>query len=892
MPPSRNFRRLLRLGSFLKRDARADMDEEIDTHLALRAEELRRRHGLGEADALAEARRRFGADLAQARRTLAGSAAHRDALLHRREWLGGLRQDVRFALRQMWRAPAFTALAVLTMTLAVGATTAIFTIVDHVVFRPLPFPAPERLVALAGMDSTRAPIAYVSAADWLDWRAQGRTLAATALYRSHEMPYPVGDGTMVERVNMRDVSADFFTVLGAPMLVGRAFTAAELEARAPVAVVSEGYWRRALGADPALRAPLRVAGQAYTVVGVVADEQVFPEGTDLWLGMVPRPGSGAERTWVNWKVIARLAPGRTVAQAREELDAIAGRIRAVDPAAIYAYGADVQPLRAAVLGDSPRELEILLGAVALVLLIACANLAGANLARGVARGGELSVRAALGAGRGRLVRQLLVEQLLLAGVGGATGVLLAWWLVHVLVTAAADRIPRIGTAAIDVRVVAVAAGITVLAVLASGLLPALRLSRASLRTQMSGSGRGSVSGRHVRPGMLLVGGELALALVLLAGAGLLVRSLGTLLERDLGYRTAGVIAVELDIAGSSYATDTLRAAFWDALLPALRTIPGVTAAGAANAIPLGTAGTGFIDVDDRIDRGYGAGYRVVSDDYFRTLGIPLLAGRALDVRDGRGGVPAVVVNQVMATAYWPGRSPIGQRVRASSMEGRGGSAVERAPWRTVVGVVGDIRQWGYDTDPVPEMYVPYAQSAAQARTVTAVVQSRQPLSALAPAIRARVRAIDPNVAVELGTLQDRVDHSLAGQRLPLLVLSGFSVLALVLAAIGLYSVLAFTVARRTREIAVRAALGAARPRLLRLVLGQVVRVLLAGTAAGLAGAWAVTRLLRAMLVEVSPTDPLALGMAAVLLLAVGLAAAVVPTLRALRVDPIIALRAE
>ncbi|HEU4630146.1 MAG TPA: ADOP family duplicated permease, partial [Gemmatimonadaceae bacterium] len=857
MPPSRNFRRLLRLGSLLRRDAAHDMDEEIDTHLALRVEDLRRR-GLSEADAQTEARRRFGESLTEERLRLASSAAHRDARLRRRDLLGGLRQDVRFALRQMRRAPAFTALAVLTMALAVGATTAIFTVVDHVVFRPLPFPEPERLVALSGRSETGEPVAYVSSADWLDWRAASRTLAATALYRNHETPYPVGDGTTVERVAMRDVSADFFTVLGAPMLVGRAFTAAEVEANAPVAVVSEGYWRRALGADPSLREPLRIAGRAHTVVGVVADEQVFPEGTDLWLGTVPRPGSGAARTWVNWMVIARLAPGRTIAQAREELDAVAARVHARDPAAIYSYGADVRPLRAALLDDAPRQLEILLGAVALVLLIACANLAGANLARGVARAPELAVRVALGAGRARLVRQLLVEQLLLAGVGGAAGVLLARWLVRVLVAAAAGRVPRIETAAIDLRVLAAAAGITLLAVLASGLLPALRLSRASVRARMGGGGRGSVSGRGT-PGLLLVGGELALALVLLAGAGLLVRSLRALLERDLGFRTAGVTAIELDLAGSSFTTDTLRhTAFWDALLPALRAVPGVTAAGAANAIPLGTAGTGFIDVDDRIDQGYGAGYRVVSDDYFRTLGIPLLAGRTVDGRD-RGGAPVVVVNQAMARAYWPGQSPIGHRVRARSMEGGGGAHVERAPWRTVVGVVGDIRHWGYDEAPRAEMYVPYTQSAARAIQVTAVVRSAVPLSALAPAIRARVRAIDPDVAVELSALQDQLDRSLAGRRLPLLVLSGFSVLALVLAAVGLYSVLAFTVARRTRELAVRAALGAARARLLRLVLGQALRVLLAATAAGLAGAWAVTRLLRAMLVDVSPTDPLALG---------------------------------
>jgi predicted permease len=891
MAPSRNFRRLLRLGSLLRRDARADMDEEIDTHLALRVEELRRR-GLGEAEAVAEARRRFGESVTEERLRLAGSAAHRDALLRRRDLLGGLRQDVRLALRRMWRAPGFTALAVLTLMLAVGATTAIFTIVDHVVLRPLPYPAPERLVAISGKSESGEPVAYVSSADWLDWRAASRTLAATALYRNHETPYPVGDGTTVERVPTREASADFFTVLGAPMLVGRAFTAAEVEAHAPVAVVSEGYWRRTLGADPELGTPLRVAGRPYTVVGVVAEAQVFPEGTDLWLGMVPRPGSGAERTWVNWMVIARLAPGVTVAQAREELDAIAARVHQADPAAIYSYGADVQPLRAALLDDAPRQLGILLGAVALVLLIACANLGGANLARGVARGPELALRDALGAGRARLVRQLLVEQMLVAAVGGAAGVLLAWWLVRVLVAAAAGRIPRIETATIDARVLVAAAGITVLAVLASGLLPALRLSRTSLRARMMGGARGSVAG-HGTPGLLLVGGELALALVLLAGAGLLVRSLHALLERDLGYRTEGVTAVELDLAGSSFATDTLRhAAFWDALLPALGSVPGVTAAGAANAIPLGTAGTGFVDVDDAIDQGYGAGYRVVGGDYFRTLGIPLLAGRALDERDRQGGAPVAVVNRAMAEAYWPGRSPIGHRVRASSMEGGGGAHVERAPWRTVVGVVGDIRHWGYDEAPRSERYVPYTQSAARAIQVTAVVRATQPLSALAPAIRERVRDIDPNVAVELGTLQERVDRSLAGRRLPLLVLSGFSVLALLLAAVGRYSVLAFTVARRTRELAVRAALGAARPRLLRLVLGQAVRVLLAGTVAGLAGAWAVTRLLRAMLVDVSPTDPLALALASALLFVIGLAAAAVPTMRALRVDPIIALRAE
>ena len=548
------------------------------------------------------------------------------------------------------------------------------------------------------------------------------------------------------------------------------------------------------------------------------------------------------------------------------------------------------PLRTALVGDVSSYLAVLLGAVGFVLLIVCANLASANLARGTARAHEMAVRVALGAGRGRLVRQLLVEHLLPALAGGAAGVGLALLGVRAfLASSAAARIPRASEIAVDVRVLAFALGVSVLAGLLSGLLPALRASgRGSLRDAIAlgGGARGAVRGGRTLPGAVLIAAEFALALVLLAGAGLLIRSFRTLLERGIGFDSGGMVMAELTLSPRRYADSTRSVAYWEALLASLGGVPGVTAAGAANWVPLGTSGTSFVELAERPgDKVPGAGYRAVSDDYFRALGVPLLSGRFFGRGDVLGSERVVIVNRAAAQLYWPGENPLGRSLRTPGMEGL------RPAWLTVVGVVGDVRQGGLERDAAPEVYVLYRQMPMWARSMTAVVRGRLPAEQLVGVVRERIRAQDPQIVTEVEPFAARLDESIAERRLIMSLLTGFGAFALALAAVGVYGVLSFGVAQRTREIAVRAALGAERGRLLRLVLAGALRVVAAGVAVGLAGASFLSVLVRGMLVDVSPTDPASFAAATLLLVAVGLLAGLVPAWRAARVEPAEALRA-
>lgn len=882
------FRRLFRLAPRDRAATAREVEDEIEAHIALRMDALVRR-GVPLAEARAEAVRRFG-DLDAARRRLRASAAERDATLHRRSWFHGMRHDLTVALRQGRRAPGFTLLAILTLALAIGATTAIFTIVDHALLRPLPFDEPERLLSLTGRDSTGERVFVVSAADWNDWRAGTRTLDDIALHLPTELP--VSTEGRAERVSGQRTSWNFFEVLRPAWVVGRGFTEAEVAENPAVAVVSEGYWRRMMGADPRLESPVRIAGRPMTVVGVVPTGSEYPVGADIWIPSARptlAPGTGMVRNHVNWRAVARLAPDVSISQATADMNAIAQAVRASDPVALYGHGVGLELLHEYVVGDSRAHFRLLLGAVALVLLIACANLASANLARGAARTRDLAIRTTLGASRGRVVRQLLVEQLLLALAGGAAGVLLAHWLVRVLVASSAGRLPRWSEIVIDARVLVFTLIISVLAAIVSGLYPALRLSRASLRDTIAQGGRGSAGGRRTA-GLMLVGAQVALALVLLAGAGLLVRSFRQLVARDVGFDVANVVTVDIMLSGTPHVAGRARSEqYWDELIATLGSLPGATASGAAIWVPLGTGGTGFIELQGRDEPGAGAGYRVTTPGYFAAMGIPLLAGRGFEPGDRMGAEHIALVNRSMAERFWPGRSPIGERVRAVSMESSGD---REAPWRTIVGVVGDVRHWGYEVEPQPEMYVPSRQAPFMLAAMTAVVRGSQGAERLAPLVRSTLRERDPGVAANVATYAERRQRTLAMRTFPMRVISGFGVLALILAAIGLYGVLSFTVAQRTRELAVRAALGARRSALLGLVLSQALRVMVAGAVAGLIASWYATRLLEAMLVETSPRDLLALAGATAVLFLCGIAAVAVPARRAMRVSPMLALQEE
>ncbi len=832
--------------------------------------------GLDPATARAMAAREFG-----------GETRFREAVLDTRglSWAHDIGRDVRFALRSYRRSPGFTAVALLTLTLGIGTTTAAFSIIDAVLLRPLPYREPDRIVTLTGRDSSGNEILTVSAPNYYDWLEQTRSFEAMAMYSTARRAV-VGAGEAAN-VETATVTGDFFRVLGIGAERGRALTSADAAAEEPVVVASHGFWARALGSPPTLPdAPIRIGSTAYRIVGVLPAGREHPGGIDLFIpSRLGDPWRTASRNNINFRAIARLAPGVTIDQARSEMRTVGSRIHAAHRDDLYAHVVDVTTLQERLVAPARAQLRLLGGAVALVLLVACANLANANLARGEARGRELSIRTALGAGRMRLVRQLFVESVVLAGIGGVAGVAIAWLLVRVVARTNAIGLPRAGEISVNGVVLAFAVALSVGVGLLVGLAPVLQVTRARLYAAIATGGRSTAPRRRAASRDVLIGVEIALAIVLLVGAGLLVRSFDAVVSRDIGFRADGAVAAELSLPPARYG-GARATAFYARLFASLRSLPGVTTVGATSFLPLGSSATGFIEVEGQGEVGAGAGYRVVSDDYFRAMGIPLIQGRFFDATDDSGTTRVTLVNRAMAERFWPGQDPIGKRFRARSMEWKD------TPWLTVIGVVGNVRHWGLEQDAPVEHYVLYRQRPEFALAMAVVVRGTGDPSQLMRSVRERAREIDRDLPVDLGTLSARVDRSLAERRFIMSVLMAFSALSLLLAAVGVYGVLSFTVAQRTREIAVRVALGAERRRVVRLVVGHVVRVSVLAAVVGLLAARSVSRLMSGLLFQVSPADPRTYVAVTAVLIAVAVLAAYVPARRAAAVDPILALRSE
>jgi predicted permease len=766
-----------------------------------------------------------------------------------------------------------------------------FTLVDHVLLAPLPFSEPQQLVSLASLDSVHHHIETVSVADWQDWtRAQVPSLSGMSL---SAVPWNLSldSGDSAIRVTATRVSSNYFSVLRPRFIAGRGFTADEGANGAESVVISEQLWRSALDADTRLPLRLRTPDREFDVVGVLAAGQEMPADVEVWFPAALAPEGVGLHNNINWVAMGRLAPRATIEQATSQLAAVSASIRAADPDALYNWGVDVRPLRTELIGDAAGYLRLLMGVVCAVLLIVCANVAAAALGRASVRSREMAVRASLGASRGRLVQQLLIEHVLLALIGGALGVIVGWAGLHALIAQWGDEIPRVAELSIDGPVFLFAFVASLLAGVVAGLVPALRVSGTSLRGLLAAGGRTAARGGRNLAGSTLVATEIALALLLVTGAALLVESFRAVLARDLGFQT-NVATAEIGLPAPTYGTDPARRLlYWRSLVDSYRAIPGVQSAGVTAWLPLGPTGQSFIEIPGRALDHEGAVYRPVSADFLRTIGVPLIVGRMLDANDGAGTQPVVLINRMLARRFWPSESPIGKQIRATTMAI--GTHGEPAPWMTVVGVVGDVRTWGLEADARPEMYVPIAQAPSWSTVVmTAVVRADARASTLLPEMRKRARLLEPRVAPVMSTLDARFHSGLASRTMTMTLVSGFAGLALVLAAIGIYGVLSYAVTQRTRELAVRAALGAQRGQLLRLVMTAGLRVVAAGAIVGIAAAVALTRLLNGMLVGVAPTDPRTYLLSLLVLAAIALAAIVIPARRATRLDPMIALQSE
>jgi predicted permease len=804
--------------------------------------------------------------------------------------IDAIRQDLTYAVRRLRQAPGFALVAVATLALGIGATSAIFSIVNAVLLRPLPFPEPERLVRVA--QTWKGQPAVHSPQNFLDVETQSTAFSGLAAIDTNGVTL-TGRGAPV-RLEEADVSASFFDVLRVRPLHGRGFVAGENEpGRNRVAVLGYPMWRDRFGSDPGVVGrTITLDRQPYTVVGVAPPELAYPEGTQLWtpLEYDQRFRSNSRGAWY-LTVVGRLREGATVDGARREVSTIADRLARAYPADDEGVGGTVIPLLDATVGESRRALLVLLGAVGLVLLVACVNVANLLLARIAARETELAVRAALGAGRGRLVRQLLTESLLLAGLGGIAGLFLAALIVDGLLALQPQGVPRLAEVSVNRTVVAFAAALSLLATVLAGAFPALQTSRLTTAQSLRQGSRGILrGGRGGLRGSLVVG-QIALAMVLLAGSALLLRSFARLRGVDPGFRTESALAFRVSLPETTYSDDARLLSFHDELERRLGALPGVRSVGGVTGLPLG--GSHFnisFTVDGRPEvppaQQPSMEVRVATPGYFRTIGIPLRRGRSFTESDGPEAPQVVVLSESAVRRYFPGEEPIGRTIRLGLGRGRG-----RKAGGEVVGVVGDVKEVGLGVDSPPEIYVPYAQFPLQ--SIDVVLRTDVEPRSLAAVAERVVHGLDAELPLaRLATLDEVLARSVSEPRFYAVLLGSFAGTALFLAALGLFGVMAYAVAQRTRELAVRIALGARREELLRMVLREALLLGAVGVAVGLAGALLLSRVIASMLFSLSPRDPATLGGVAVLLLATALLASYVPARRATRVDPVIALRSE
>lgn len=800
--------------------------------------------------------------------------------------MGTLVQDLRYGARILWKQPGFTLIAVLTLGLGIGANTAIFSAVDALLLRQLPFLDPARLVMIWEHDTqegnSRNPVAP---ANFVDWRKQNEVCAQLG-YFTQPSGLNLTGKSEPERITGIFVSPNLFSLLGVQPQLGRGFLPEDLQERGGLAVIlSHGLWQRRFGGHPAvIGQTLTLDGAAFTVVGVMPAQFQLPEEAELW-GLTLNGELTTMRNQHFLRVMARLKPDVTLAQARAHFSLIAQQLAQQYPATNQGYGANVLTLREQLVGDVRLTLWVLLGAVGFVLLIACANVANLMLARAGIRQREMAIRNALGAGRRRLVRQLLTESLLLALLGGALGLLLAAWALD-SIAALSAQIALAPEIKLDLRVLGFTLLVTTLTGIIFGLAPALAAARPNLNDALkAGARNASTASQRLRGGLVVA--EIALAVALLAGAGLLIRSFMRLQNVETGCDARDVLTMQFAPSGVRYDEGEQLAAFYQQLVERVQALPGVRAAAAISRLPLaGDRSTSGLTIEGRplaTGEQREAHYRVITPNYFNTLKIPLRAGRVLTEQDNAKAPPAALINQTLANKYWPGAEAVGQRIKL------GPNA--NSPWVAIVGVVGDVRNFGLENEALPEVYVPHLQAPTD-RMRLVMRTTVEPLGLVA-AIREAVRGLDKDVPfAQVVTMEQLLAQSIARRRLNLLLLGIFAVLALALAAAGIYGVMSYMVAQRTQEIGIRLALGAQRGDVLRLVLKEGMLLALIGVVVGLATSLALMRWLASLLYEVSATDPLTFAGVAILLMLVALLACYVPARRAMRTDPLVALRCE
>jgi predicted permease len=888
-PPK--FPRRFRLPWRSREQISAEVDEEIAFHLELRTEELVR-EGQGAPEARRQAQREFG-DLDEAKASLGEADQGRERERRRSEWLDALRSDLRFAPRTLRRSPAFTTVAVLTLAIGIGAATAVFTVADAFLLSPLPVRDQDRVVVLKGATRDgRFDNFPLLLSDAREFARRVQSLERVEFFSSDGAhPVPIRDGSTVFRLRQTLVSRGYFQLLGTRPLLGRALRPGDdVVGAAPVVVLSHGAWRRYFGGDPQVvgrQLVMHETGVAHRIAGVMPLGLDYPTGTDFWAPVVPnsRP-LGDDPVYAELSVLGRLRPGASSADATAELTDYFGRPGG--PLWHRDVHGVAHSLRTAIVGDVKPAVLAFATAAALLLLITCINVANLLLVRGLARVKEVAVRSALGAGRGRIVRQLVTESALLAVCGGILGAGLAALAVRGFIALAPPLTPRLDEIQVSGIVVGGAVAITSVSTLLFALVPALLTSRVQMQDTLRSGARQSGGSRRFRLGTeALVVGQVALTLLVLSAAGLIARSLIELERVELALEPSRLLFAELAMPYEGFGDTRKQLALLDDLLPRLDAIPGVETVSPVLAVPFaGWAGISAQipaegQTDDEAATNPTVNLEPVTPNYFTTLGIRVLRGRGLSEQDREGAPAVAVISESAARHYWPGADPIGKRLKAP---GEGGV--------TVVGVVPDIRYRDL-RDPRPSVYLPLRQSSFPVAPMTLAIRTDGHSAGLLPAIRSAIGEVDPGVALA-STLpfEAYLDEQLIQPRLNALLLAAFAIAALVLAAVGLYGVMATMVRQRTRELGLRMALGATATAVGRMVLRRGMAIAVAGTLLGLQGAFAANRLLAALLFEVRPTDVPTLAMVAGVLLGVAALASLIPARTSTRIEPAVALRAD